>query len=59
MKVSDLVAVLQLLDPDHDVVIAGTDLGYGHEITVSEVHQYDNTKYVRLVPGDEYEEDEE
>jgi hypothetical protein len=26
---------------------------------VSEVHQYDDTKYVRLVPGDEYNEDDE
>ena len=59
MKVSELIAVLQALDPNHDVVIAGADLGFGHEITVSEVHQYDDTKYVRLVPGDDYEEDDE
>jgi hypothetical protein len=58
MKVSELITLLQVLNPDHDVVISGNELGYGKDFGMVEVHQYNDTNYVRLIPGDDYEEDD-
>ena len=58
MKVKQLVEMLKSYDPDHDIVISGhTVLGFGHDFTVEGLRQYDQTPYVLLVPGDEYQEE--
>lgn len=60
MKVQQLIEVLQTYNPDHDIVISGHNgLGLGCDFAVDLVHQYDETNYVLLVPGKEYEEDEQ
>lgn len=60
MKVKQLIEVLQTYNPEHDIVVSGHDgLGFGCDFAVDLVHQYDETKYVLLVPGREYEEVEE
>jgi hypothetical protein len=56
MKVQQLIQVLQTYNPDHDIVVSGhSGLGLGCDFTVALVHQYDETNYVVLVPGREYE----
>lgn len=57
MKIKQLVEMLNSCDPDHDIVISGCDLGFGHDFTVEGLRQYDQTPYVLLVPGDEYQEE--
>jgi hypothetical protein len=58
MKVKQLIEVLQTYSPEHDIVISGHDgLGLGCDLEVDLVHQYDETYYVLLVPGKEYEEE--
>jgi hypothetical protein len=58
MTVSELITVLSQLDPTTPVVIAGTDLGFGVDFNLDKVHQYDNTEYIRLCPGAEFEEED-
>lgn len=56
MKVKELIALLMTHDPEQDVVISADELGHGCDYELVEVHKYDNTNYVRLITGDNYEE---
>jgi hypothetical protein len=58
MKVQRLIEVLQTYNPDHDIVVSGSGLGFGCDFAVDLVHQYDETNYVVLVPGKEYEDEQ-
>jgi hypothetical protein len=57
MKVSELIKLLNEMDGDAPVVIAGTQMGFGVDFEVSGIWKFDNSDYVSLVPGDEAEEE--
>lgn len=58
MKVKELINLLQNYNPEHDIVVSGhTNLGYGMDFEVSHLHQYDDTNYVLLEAGNEYQEE--
>ena len=58
MKVKELIELLTKRDPDQDVVVSGDELEFVCDVELVEVHQYDNTNYVRLISGEAYKEGE-
>jgi hypothetical protein len=54
MKVKELIALLMTHDPEQDVVISADELGHGCDYELVEVHKYDNTDYVRLIPDEQH-----
>jgi hypothetical protein len=52
MTVSELRRYLDAFGPDQEVVISGAELGTGTDFLIEQVHQYDDDNYVRLCPGD-------
>jgi hypothetical protein len=57
MTVSELRRFLAAFGPDQEVVISGAELGTGTDFLIEQVHQYDDANYVRLCPGDRFEDD--
>jgi hypothetical protein len=56
MTVAELILALAKLDQNAPVVISGSQLGFGVDFEIAQVHLYDNEEYISLMPGGEFAE---
>lgn len=59
MKVFELIAALQRVPANLEVVLDGSTLGFGSDIVIDSLQHFDNINYVSLMAGDEFEESDE
>lgn len=57
MIVKDLIALLNKYDGNAPVVIAGNQFQLGGDFEITETHQYNDEPEVRLVSGNQYQEE--
>lgn len=59
MQVFELIAALQRVPANLEVVIDGSALGFGYDATIDSLQYFNNINYVSLIMGKGFEEFEE